>query len=427
MVVPYLVALFVVLLILTVPVAFAAGLATVVALSQQASIPLLVVPHRMFSGTDSFVLLAIPLFILAGSLMEHGGISRRLMELANVLVGHVRGGLAMTVVVATMFFSGTTGSKLAEVSALGSVALPGMERAGYRAEMSVSIVSAASAMGELIPPALLMIVIAELAELSVGKLFLASLVPALLLAAILMLLILVQATRGEIPRAPRPSLKQFARAVGGAVLPLGMPVIIFGAIFGGIADPTESAALAVFYAVVIGLFVYRELKLRDLPRILIDSGVTTGVVLFMVGAASAFSWVLAVQQVPKHLSDILLGITHSPWVFFVLTTVVFIVLGAVLEGLPAVIICLPIFLPIARTMGIGALHYGVVVVAAIGIGLFLPPVGAGYLIACRFAKLRPEDAVMTMIPYLAVLFLGVVVLITVPWFTLMLPNAVSSR
>lgn len=422
MVVALVVLSFLVMIALTAPVAFALGIAAAIGLAVSGAAPLLVVPQRMLEGADSFVLLAIPLFILAGALMETGGISARLVHLAKVLIGHVRGGLGQVVVVSEMLFSGISGSTIADVSAIGSLMVPALVRAGFKPARAVAIVSAASAMGILVPPCLLMVIIAQIAGLSVGALFLAGFIPAAVLAAAIMLLIYVQARREGIAGEPRASLAELGRALRGALVPLMMPVIIFGAILGGIADPTEAAVLAVLYAFIIGVFVYKEIPWRALPKILVDCAVTSGVVIFMVGAASSFSWLLAVEQVPTHLANAMLAVSREPWFFFVVSILIFVVLGALLEGLPAVIICLPIFLPITAKLGIDPLHYSVVVVAAIGLGLFLPPVGVGLYVAASFASLRVDQAMRAMMPYVLVLFVGILILIAIPWLTLVVPK-----
>jgi C4-dicarboxylate transporter DctM subunit len=427
MVVTVMIVSFLVLTVLTVPVAYAVGLSATLGLLLSGNAPLLVVPQRMFAGADSFVLLAIPLFILAGALMETGGISVRLVGLARALVGHVKGGLGMVVVVAEMLFSGISGSTVADVSAIGSLMIPALVRAGFKPDRAVSIVAASSAMGILIPPCLLMVIIAQIVGLSVGALFLAGFLPAIVLALAIMLLIYVQARRSHIGGVKRATLRETGRAFKEAAIPLLMPVIIFGSILGGIADPTEAAVLAVFYAFIVGVFVYKEIAWAQVPKILVDSAVTTGIVMFMVGTASSFSWILAVEQVPVQLAGLMLAVSEQPWVFFVISTFVFIVLGAILEGLPAVIICLPIFLPITTRLGIHPLHYSVVVVAAIGVGLFLPPIGIGLYIACTFAKLRVDQTLRAMVPYIVVLCLGILVLIAVPWLSLVVPDAVYAR
>ncbi len=424
MAVTAMVASFVVMLLLTAPVAFAIGVAASIGLLIADAAPLLIIPQRFFAGANSFVLLAIPLFILAGALMETGGISLRLVELARLLVGHIRGGLGMAVVVAEMFFSGISGSTVADVSAIGALMVPSLIRIGFKPDRAVAIISASSAMGILIPPCLIMVVIAQIAGISVGALFLAGFVPATVLAAALMILIYVQARREGIGGTARASWAETARAFRSAIIPLMMPVIVFGAILGGIADPTEAAVLAVAYAFVVGVFVYKEIRWSQLPQIFINSAVISGVVIFMVGAASSFSWILAYEHVPEQLAQIMLMVSSSPIVFYVLSITIFTLLAAVLEGLPAIIICLPIFLPIAVKFGIDPLHYSIVVVAATGLGLFLPPVGIGLYIACSFANLSADQTFRAMLPYTAVLSAGILVLMLFPWLTLVVPRLV---
>lgn len=424
MAVTVMVVTFVAMLLLTAPVAFAIGVSAAIGLLIADAAPLLIVPQRIFAGADSFVLLAIPLFILAGALMETGGISARLVELARVLVGHVRGGLGMAVVVAEMFFSGISGSTVADVSAIGALMVPSLIRIGFKPDRAVAIVSASSAMGILIPPCLIMVIIAQIAGISVGALFLAGFVPAAVLALALMILIYIQARREGIGGEPRATWAQRGRALVRALVPLLMPVIVFGAILGGIADPTEAAVLAVAYAFIVGVFVYKEIRWSQLPKIFIDSAITSGVVIFMVGAASSFSWILAFEQVPAQLASLMLNVSSSPMVFFVLSITIFTLLAAVLEGLPAIIICLPIFLPIAVKFQIDPLHYSIVVVAATGLGLFLPPVGIGLYIASSFANLNADQTFRAMLPYTAVLALGILILMIFPWLTLIIPHLV---
>jgi tripartite ATP-independent transporter DctM subunit len=415
---------FAVMLLLTAPVAFSIGLSATIGLLIIDAAPLLIIPQRFFAGADSFVLLAIPLFILAGALMETGGISLRLVELARLLVGHIRGGLGMAVVVAEMFFSGISGSTVADVSAIGALMVPSLIRIGFKPDRAVAIISASSAMGILIPPCLIMVVIAQIAGISVGALFLAGFVPAMVLALALMILIYVQARREGIGGTARATWSETGNAFRRAIVPLMMPVIVFGAILGGIADPTEAAVLAVAYAFVVGVFVYREIHWRQLPKIFIDSAVISGIVIFMVGAASSFSWILAYEHVPERLAQLMLAVSSSPMVFYILSMAIFTLLAAVLEGLPAIIICLPIFLPIAIKFGIDPLHYSIVVVAATGLGLFLPPVGIGLYIACSFANLNADQTFRAMLPYTAVLAAGIVILMIFPWLTLVVPRLV---
>ena len=413
---------FVVLLLLAVPVAFTVGAAGFLGLWWSGAYPLSIIIQHMFLAVDSFVLLAIPLFILAGALMETGGIAIRLVRFAQALVGWIRGGLAMAVVLAEYIFSGISGSTIADVSAIGSTMIPSMTRAGYRPEEAVSVVAAASAMGILVPPCILMIVIGAIANVSVAALFVGGLIPALVLAAAIMVYIYLQARRGNMA-PPRPTgLRELRRAFVGALIPLGLPLIIFGGILGGVMTPTEAAAVAVFYAAIVGLFVYREIRWSQVPEILVQSAVVTANVCFILGTAAVVAWVLVVQQVPVLLLTWMSAASAGPTLFLVLTAVLFILLGAVLEGLPAVVIVLPTFLPVVKQLDIDLVHYCIVVVAATGIGLFLPPIGVGLFIACGIANITVDRVVRPMLPYVLFLCVGLLIVILVPWFTLVLPR-----
>ena len=294
------------------PIAFAVGIACVVYVVLRGELPLIVVPHRMIGGMDSFLLLAMPLFVLAGDLMNTGGITERLVGFARALVGHIRGGLGMTTVVSEYLFSGISGSSAADVSAVGSLLIPAMTRAGYRPELAVSIVAAASAMGVLVPPCLMMVVLASLTDLSVAALFMAGFLPAAAMALLLMGLIYVQARRENLPREPRPSAREVLRACARGTLPLIAPVIILGGILGGIVTPTEAAVLAVLYALLLGLVIYREIRLRDLMPLLINTASLTGMVMLLVGTASVLSWIFAAQGIPRMIAGVLLGLSIGP-------------------------------------------------------------------------------------------------------------------
>ncbi len=413
---------FVILLVLAVPVAFTVGMAGFVGLWWKGAYPLTIITQQMFLGVDSFVLLAIPLFILAGALMETGGIAIRLVRFSQALVGWIHGGLAMAVVIAEYIFSGISGSTIADVSAIGSTMIPPMTRAGYKPEEAVSVVAAASAMGILVPPCILMIVIGSIANVSVAALFVGGFIPAFVLAIAIMAYIYLQARRGGMAPPRRTSLREIGRSFADALIPLGLPVIIFGGILGGVVTPTEAAALAVFYAAIVGLFVYREIGWSALPGILIQSAVVTANVCFLLAAAAVVAWMLAVAQIPAFLVETMVSLSAGPGVFLILTALLFIFLGAVLEGLPAVVILLPTFLPVVKQLDIDLIHYSIVVTAATGIGLFLPPIGVGLFIACGIANISVDRVVRPMLPYVLFLCLGLLIVILVPWFTLVLPR-----
>jgi C4-dicarboxylate transporter, DctM subunit len=413
---------FFVLLLVGVPIAFTVGVAGLAGLVWHGGYPLTIIMQQVFQSVDSFVLLAIPLFILAGSLMETGGIAIRLVRFAQALVGWIRGGLAMAVVVAEYIFSGISGSTIADVSAIGSTMIPPMTRAGYKPEQAVAVVAAASAMGILVPPCILMIVIGSIANVSVAALFMGGLLPAVVLGLAIMVYIYIDAKRGNIAPPMKITRVELWSSFVDALIPLGLPAIIFGGILGGIVTPTEAAAVAVFYAGIVGLFVYKEIRWSQLPDILINSAVVTAAVCFLLGVAAVVAWVLAVQQVPMQVIGAMKAMSAGPIMFLVLTALLFIFLGAVLEGLPAVVILLPTFIPVAKTFGVDLVHYSIVVVAATGIGLFLPPIGVGLFISCGIAKVSMDRVVGPMMPYIGFLCFGLMLVILFPWITLVVPQ-----
>ena len=413
---------FVALLLLSVPVSFAMGLASIAAILWQGKTPLNTVVTQMVAGMDSFPLMAIPFFILAGELMERAGISERLVNLAKALVAHVRGGLGMTVIVAEYLFSGISGSTAADISAIGSMLIKPMERAGYHKGESIAIICAATAMGILVPPCIFMIVLASMTNQSIGAMFVAGFVPAVVIAVGLLAYVYWRAGKLGIPRAAKATRRELLSALGDGGIAMVMPVIIFGAIFGGVTTVTEAAVVAVLYSAFVGLVVYRRFRVRDLPAILLASTINTAMIMLLVGVATVFSWILTVERVPQAVAALVTGISDSPVVFLLVSNIIFIFFGAILEGLPALIVFVPVMYPIAMQFGIDPLHYGILIIASIGIGIFLPPIGVGLFIACAIGKMNMMDAARYMTPYLGILFLGLLVVTLFPWFTLVLPQ-----
>jgi C4-dicarboxylate transporter, DctM subunit len=414
--------LLVVFIISGMPIAFAIGIAATLFLALYQQIPMVVTHARLFGGIDSFPLLAVPFFILAGELMNIGGVTLRLVALAKVLVGHVRGGLGMVVVVGEYFFSGISGSTVADVSAIGSLLIPAMKKAGYSSENSVAIVSAATAMGILVPPCILMVVLGGMTGISVGALFMGGFVPAIVLSVCIMVLVYFQARKAGLPVERRATAKEAVKAVLGAIIPLLLPVIILGGIIGGAATATEISVVAVLYALIVGVFVYKEIKAADIIPILTRTAVFTGSVMFLCGTASTLSWILSVNQIPQLIGALVTSLSSSPFVFLLLCNLAFVLLGAVLEGLPAMLILVPIFLPFSTQFGVNPLHFGILAIASLGIGLFLPPIGMGIYIACAFAEIDIGKAIVPFFPYLICLLIGLVIITAFPWFTLVLPN-----
>jgi tripartite ATP-independent transporter DctM subunit len=408
---------------LGVPLAFTLVLTSFTYLIGIGGIGLIILPIKILGGVDAFVLLAIPLFILGGTLMESAGISQRIVDLAMAIVGRIRGGLAMVVVVAEVIFSGISGSTAADVSAISSLLVPSMKKAGYSGPESVSIVAAASAMGILVPPCLTMVVLGSLVNLSIVTLFLAGFVPAFLLALALLVLIAVRARRQQWPIADPTSAPDLWRALRRAIIPLGLPVLLFGGIFSGATTVTEAALLAVVYAIVVELSM-GEVRPREAVDRFAQSGVVTATTLWVLAAASAFAWVLVREWVPQALGEWIAAVGAGRFGFMALTIGVFVLIGALLEGLPALLIFGPILYPISRTVGIDPVHYGIVIVAAMGIAFFLPPVGVGLAIASSIGRADIDAVSRAYVPYLIALLVGLILIAAFPWFTLVLPRLV---
>jgi C4-dicarboxylate transporter DctM subunit len=413
---------FIVFITINVPIAFSMGLASILGLLMKGSIPLVIVPQKIFTGCDSFPLLAVPFFILAGALMDTGGISMRLVNLAYALVGHLRNGLGMVSIVSEIFFSGISGSTAADTAAIGSIMIPAMNQAGYSPARATAIVCAACGMGILVPPCIAMVVYGGVANTSIGALFAGGFLPALVMASVLMIQLNIQARRAGISPGKWEGIKPLAKAFKESLLALFMPIIIFGGILGGICTPTEAAVLAVAYGLIISIFVYREIDLSKLGEILLETGIVTGKVMIMVGMASVFAWILTREQVPQALANLIHSMGGGKVLFLFLINISFLFLGAVLEGVPALIMTVPILLPIATQFGIDPVHFGIILIANMGIGLFLPPVGLGVFIGCSIGKITVSEVAKPLLPYLGVNFATVLLITYWPWLTMAIPK-----
>ena len=412
---------FVVLILLGVPVAFVLALIAIPPL-MEIGIPLSLIPQRLYSGMESFTLLSIPFFILAGELMDRVGITVRLFNMARALVGHFRGGLGQVVVVTEYLFSGISGSVVADTAAVGSIVVPALEKNGYTRQKATGIVCGACAMGILVPPSISMIVYGALANVSIGALFAAGFIPAALSAAVIMILLYFEARRTGIPVQRRADLREIVQALKEAVWALLMPVIIFGGILGGIFTATEAAVVAVVYALFVDAFVYRELTWKLLVDVLVRSARTTGVVMLLIAASTIFSWFLTLQQVPQLLTDFVVDNNLSSPVVILIVIVFFLFLGAVMDGLAAMIMAVPILLPLFATVGLDPFHMGIVIVATTGLGIYTPPVGAGLFVACSVGRVTIEETTVAMFPYLVVVTLSVVLIAYVPGIVTFLPR-----
>ena len=422
MTIAVLVVAFALLVCLGLPIGFAMGLSSVAAILFQGNIPLNVVIHRTFMGVDSFVLLAIPLFIFAGTVMEQGGISERLVHFARTLFGRFRGGLPMGVVAGTMLQSGVSGSTVADVSAMASMTLGPLERAGYNRAYSLSIIGTASAFSILIPPCILMVIVAAVANVSVMALFAAGVLPATLLGLMVIGYIHLQARLGNLPADRKYSLRETVAGLKDAALALGIPVLIFGGIRLGVATVTEMAALTVIYSLLVGGLVYRRLSWPMLRDALVQTGVATGLIVMLMGFAMIFGYLLATQGIPMAFATWLKEAQVPAWGVLVISALIFVFIGSVLEGAPAVLIFVPILMPIVNSLGIDIVHWLTIVVLASGIGLFLPPAGIAVLMACSIGNIKMEALLKPMLPFLLVMFAGLAVLIFVPDITTIAPR-----
>jgi tripartite ATP-independent transporter DctM subunit len=411
--------------LLGLPVGFALVLATALFLRQVYPTAMVALPQNMADGVSRFVLLALPFFILAGFVMESGGISRRLVLFVAALVGRLPGGLLQVVIVSMYIVSGISGSKAADVAAVGLVMRDMLDKEGYKRSEAAVVLASAAAMGECVPPSIAMLVLGSVTSLSMGALFASGLLPAAVIALCLMALVFVRIRRD--PHAPRSVVTRgpLFRLGVNAILPFSMPVLLFAGIFSGFATPTEISAFAVLYGLLLATAVYREVGLSALTRVAADASTVAAMVLFTLAAAQTFSWALSAAQMPQALAALVFSWRDNTTVFLLASIVALVVLGSLLEGLPALLILAPLLLPIATKLGISGLHYGIVLLIAMGVGAFLPPLGVGFYIACAIARAPMGASTRAMVPYVAVLLVGLLLVTFVPWFTLALPRAVG--
>lgn len=409
-------------LLSSVPIAIALGLAALAGMLYLSPDFLIVMPQKVLSGMNSFTLLAIPMFILAGAIMGHGGIAKRIVNMALIVVGRVRGGLGFVVILSTMFFSGVCGSASADTAAIGSVTMPEMLKRKYPPEFATALLAAAGATATLIPPSIDLIIIGIVASISIGGLFAAGILPGAVNALALMGICYYYGRKLDLPIAEKTSWREKINVFGDGIFALLMPVIILGGILGGIFTPTEASAIAVVYGLLVSFFVYRELKLADLPAVLLSAAKLTGVVMLVLGMASAFSFVLAFERIPHEIAQFI--VTHADnWVVFVIfVNILFFLLGMVMDALPALIILMPILVPAGVALGMHPIHIGIFIEANVAISLFTPPVGVCLYVACGLSKLPIEAVFKPLLPFLMVLLSTLLVISYFPEITLFIPR-----
>lgn len=410
------------LLLIRVPVAISLGLASVTTMLLFGDQSLLSLTQKFFHTMQVYPLLAVPFFILAGAFMTTGGVARRMIAFANALVGHYRGGLAMAALLASAFFAAVSGSAPATVVAVGSVMIVGMVKSGYTKKFAAGVICNAGTLGILIPPSLVMVVYGAVTESSIGRLFIAGILPGIVLTIVMMLTIMVIAYRLDLPRQEKADFKTVRRTFREAIWGLLLVVIILGGIYAGIFTPTEAAAVSAVYAFFIAVFVYRDITIKNVPDVLVEAGKITVMLMFIIANAFVFAFLLTTMQIPQAASEFIISMNLPLWGFLLVLNILLLAAGNFMEPTSVILILTPIIFPIAMRMGIDPIHLGILMVVNMQIGLVTPPVGLNLFVTAGVAKMSLEDTVKASLPWLGVL-LAVLMLITfVPWISLVLPN-----
>jgi len=417
---------FLVAILAGVPVGFVLLLSAAAYMWGTGAASLVVLPQTMVNGTGNFILLAVPFFILAGLIMERGGISVRLIRFIQSVVGHARGGLLQVAVLSMYVVSGLSGSKPADVAAVGTVMRDEL-RERHGAAEGAAVLAASAIMGETVPPSIAMLIVGSITSVSVAGMFIGGLIPAAVMALSLMLLIDLRTRRAGTPRLPRAPRAAMLRAAASALLPLLMPGMLLAGILLGIATPTEVAAFAVAYGLALSMLIYREMSLKSLLRTVADTAALTGVLLFIFAAASGFSWTLTVAYLPQRLVDLLHSVGNSTAIFMLGSIGLLIAVGVLLEGLPSLNVLAPLLIPIAGKLGLSELHYALVLIIAMGIGGFMPLAGVGFYVCCAIMRADIEAASRAMLPYLGMVLVGLLIVAFVPWLALFLPHYFGFR
>lgn len=412
--------LLIALFLINVPIAIALGLASALIFYIEGNVSIIVIIQRMFNSVDSFPLMAIPFFILAGKLMESGGISKRLIHLANVIFGRVRGGLGIVSIIACAFFAAISGSAAATTAAVGALMIPAMVNKGYDKSFSTAIQAAGGTIGVMIPPSVPLVLYGVAAGVSVGDLFIAGIVPGLMVMLSLVLLVYFISLKKGYGGGEKFGAKDFFKAFLDAFLALLMPVIILGGIYGGIFTPTEAAVVAVVYGLVIGVFVYREIKFTDLAAIFSSAVVTTAVIMFIIAGASVFGYYLTRQRIPAELTQLMLSLTDNWIIALLIINLVLLLCGIFLETSAAIIILTPILAPIASALGIDLVHFGIIMIVNLGIGFITPPVGINLFVAANIAGTKFESLLRAIIPFIIIMVIDVIILSFIPEISLFL-------
>ncbi len=429
---------FFLLLLLRVPVAFALGIPCVLT-AWYLGLPLMIVSQQMAKGLNSFSLMAIPFFILAGQLMGVGGISQRMIDMANVFVGRIRGGLAMVNILASMFFGGISGSSVADTSSIGSILIPMMKKAGYDNDYSVAVTITSSVQGVIIPPSHNVIIYALAAgwvsvtingitqqfSLSIGKLFLAGVVPGVFLGLMLMVISYYLAVKRGYPKEPPISFREGVRKILDGILGVMTAVIIIGGVVSGIFTATESAAIAVAYAFLVTWLVYHEITWKNLQAVLFDSLKTLAIVVALITTSSAYSYLMTRLDIPRLVTESLIQLTDNRYLIFLIVNVILLFLGMIMDMAPLILIITPILLPVVASFGMDPHHFGIVMMINLGIGLLTPPVGSTLFVGCAIGRIRIEEMVKPLVPFYLTMLITLLLITYIPEISLWLPNLLT--
>ncbi len=422
-----LIAVLLVLAILGVPIGFAIGIGCLAALMYNGSLPLVVIPQKIFNGIDSFPILAIPFFILAGNIMTHGGLNKKIIDFANSIVGWVTGSLAMVTVVASMFFAAISGSAVATVSAVGGVTIPAMKKEGYKPSLAAAIASSAAVCGPIIPPSIPLIVYGAALGMSISDLFLGAVLPGIILGIVLCMVAYIMAKKTGAPRQGTFNGKNVLRTGKDGFWALIMPIIILGGIFGGIFTPTEASVIAVVYSLIVGFFIYKNMKLSSLYSVISDSVVATSSIMIILATSKVSSWIVVSDHLPEVLTKGILSLTTGSVGIFIMINIILLIIGCLMEANAAIVILTPVLIPLVTEIGMSPLQFGIIMTFNLSLGLLTPPVGASVLIGNDLAGEKMERTIASTVPFFIIGLIILMGITFVPGLTTWLPSVLGGK
>ena len=409
------------------PISIALGLSSLLTIMMFAQDSLASLAIKLFETSEHYTLMAIPYFILGGALMSTGGVAKRLIRFAVACVGHIRGGLAIAAVLACTFFAAVSGSSPATVVAIGSIMIAGMIKQGYTQKFAAGVMANAGTLGILMPPSIVMVVYAAVTELSVGRLFLAGILPALLLALLLMVAIYIRARIENLPAQPKASMSEILSSGRDAIPGFLLLIIIMGGIYGGVFTPTEAAAVAAVYAVLVSVFIYKDLTFKDLPHTFVEASKTTVMLMFIIANAMLFAHVLTTERIPQIIAEQIVALGMEPWQFLIVVNIILLIAGNFMEPTAIILILAPIFFPIATQLGIDPIHLGIIMVVNMEIGMITPPVGLNLFVTSGITGMPLMAVVRAAMPWLSLLLIFLIIITYVPTISTFLPDLLMGK